>query len=478
MAVNSQHKDYANSLSIWKKCRDVSSGQEAVHAAGQVYLDKLSGQNDAEYRAYLARALFYNATQRTIDAMSGLLFRKDPQITIPDAVKPWLENIDLNGNTLDNLLQDIADDLLTVGRYGLLVDFPNVAVSSSLTQANAEAENIRPFLVRYKAESIINWATTTINNIKTLALVILEEIYAEPKTEFEYREITQYRVLDLFEGKYRQRVFRKLKQAFILHEEVFPLMNGKNITEIPFIFFSSKDNDSKIQKVPILDLVNVNLSHYKTTADLEHGAHFTGLPTAVITGHRLSENERLRIGSSEAWVFSEPEAKAFYLEFTGVGLTNLLELQKSKEDKMAALGARMLADEKAAAETAETHLIKRQGENSALSTIAEAISSGMTKALEIITVWGGFDPTEVYLEINKDFIPSSMTAQDLTAIVSVWQAGGMAFSDFVSLLQKGELIDIERTPEDIKGDIELEGPTNGQQPGSVPGSNGAADPAL
>jgi hypothetical protein len=85
-----------------------------------------------------------------------------------------------------------------------------------------------------------------------------------------------------------------------------------------------------MQDPPILDLVNLNLAHYLINADYQHGCHFTGLPTPVVSGYEAKENEKLYIGSAVAWVFPNPEAKATYLEFTGQGLGALGEKPRSQ----------------------------------------------------------------------------------------------------------------------------------------------------
>ena len=145
---------------------------------------------------------------------------------------------------------------------------------------------------------------------------------AAPGDEFRSLFAEQIRVLDLDqEGLYRQRVFRQLEgQWRQFGPDIEPRLDGRRMTRIPFIIFGPRGNRPAVAKPPLLDLVNVNLSHYRTTADFEHGAHFTGLPTAVITGHRLDEGEGLAIGAGEAWVLPAPDAKAFFLEFSGQGL--------------------------------------------------------------------------------------------------------------------------------------------------------------
>jgi hypothetical protein len=68
-------------------------------------------------------------------------------------------------------------------------------------------------------------------------------------------------------------------------------------------------------------------------ADLEHGAHFTGLPTPIITGHNLGEDETFSIGSTTAWVLPNEYTDVKYLEFTGQGLGALESRLVSKDGR-------------------------------------------------------------------------------------------------------------------------------------------------
>jgi hypothetical protein len=468
MAIDTTKNEYDLYLPMWRKCRDVVGGQEHMHLAGTTYIPKLSGQNDYEYNAYVSRALFYNATSRTIDAMSGLMFRKEPMLSIPTAIEFYLEDVDLNGNDIHNFLDMLVTEILTVGRLGVLVEHPEVVIDdvNSFTKAQLEQENIRPFFATYKAEAILNWKIKRIRNQFILTQIVLCEECEEHKGEFETSCYDQYRVIDLdpATGDYRQRLFIKNNDKTFkqIGEDNYPLKSGQRMKYIPFVFFNAKGNLPSVEKPPLLDLVNVNVSHYRTTADLEHGEHFTGLPTVVVTGHsRDDKSSPLKIGSTTAWVFSEADADAKYLEFTGSGLETLQKSLDRKEHQMATLGARMLATEKAAAETEESHKIKRQGENSALAGIARSVDSGMKQLFRIMCDWLNLDDSAVDFSINKDFISSKMTSQELLALFQVHQGGGMAFSDFIENLKRGEIIDAEKTPEDIKAELELEGPRGG-----------------
>ena len=475
MAVNTPHIEYSKYIGQWVKLRDTAEGQEAIHAKTTEYLPKLGGQDDEEYNAYLTRALFYEATGRTIDGLSGMIFRKPPTKDLPTGLEKFSGNITLDGLSLQEFAEDIVDDGLTVGRAGILVDHPTVE-DAALTVAEAEAGNIRPFLKKYKAEAIINWKVRGVANSQILVEVRLAETEEIPGLEFESETVMQIRVLDFNDaGQYRQRVYRKVegdnkKDEWIqFGPDIIPLMNNKALDFIPFVFVGVKNSSADVEKPPLIGLANVNISHYKTTADLEHGAHFTALPTAVVTGAAVQtddsgtpeEGEDYKIGSATAWVFTDPDTKAFFLEFKGQGLSSLENRATVKEQYMASLGARMLSPDKKTAETAETAQIHRLGENSVLASLSQSISASLEKALEIFNMWLGAEGDIVY-QLNKDFIAISMTAGKLKELVAAWQAGSMAYADLLENLKKGEIINEERTEEEIRSEIETSSPFKGE----------------
>lgn len=473
MAIDTEHPEYTRHKIQWRKLRDCVAGQEAIHEAGDKYLPKLSGQDDKEYKAYKNRTPFYGATSRTVDGLSGMVFRKEPQVVVPEGMQEMIEDVTLGGLSLSGFAEQLIDDDIVTGRAGILVDHP--ALQEGVTVAQAEASNVRPFLNHYSAESIFNWKVEGRNNAQVLVQVRLWEYVEEQgESEFDIEEVKQIRILDLDEDNhYRQRVFRENKNASAdgekwvqYGEDVYPQMKGQYMNMIPFFFVGVKNGSPKTEKPPLIDLANVNLSHYVSTADLEHGAHFTGLPTAVVTGHTEETGEgaeavEYRIGSANAWVFPDPETKVQYLEFQGQGLSTLENRIDKKEQQMAYLGARMLAPERKGVEAAETAHIHRSGETSVLSSLAQSAGESIEKALRFMAEWGGFTG-EVSFKLNNDFLAIPMSAQQLTALFSVYQGGGMAFADLLHNLKRGEIIREDRDEDEIRSDIETENPFQGE----------------
>lgn len=434
MPVDYQHPEYTKMVTKWKRCRDAACGQDAVKG----YIPQLKDQSSSDYKSYQDRACFYNATWRTIAGMNGMLFRKPPVIDVSDSLKPLLEDVTLSGISLDVLAQEVGEEILEVSRAGLLVDYPNQS-TKGMTAADAEMLNLRPSIQLYEAESIINWKETSINNRRVLSMVVLSECFEVPKDEFESEEEQRFRVLDLLDGVYRQRVFKMEKKKEVLLSEHFPLMAGKTLDYIPFVFINSENLKPDVEEPNLIDLVDLNLAHYRVSADYEHGCHFTGLPTAVISGYtKTNDNEKLYIGSTSAWVFPDPQAKAEFLEFTGQGLTALENNLKNKEQNMAVLGARLLTTEKKGIESADTANIHRAGESSILAKTAQTLSEGLTRALVIFSEWAGMGD-KASIEINRDFSAVNITTQDAVNFMALVQGGAMSQEAAFLNMKKGGL---------------------------------------
>lgn len=448
LKVDTQHSQYSKMLPIWSRCNDAVEGQNAVHSAGKLYLPELKDQTTDDYNAYKLRASFFNASGRTLDGLVGMVFRKAPQIEA-SGIDNILADIDLSGLTLTSFAERITREVLKLSRIGVLVEYPQVTAQPK-NQAEASQNNLRPYASVYEAKTIINWRISRVNNVSQPTMIALMEEYTVSDDGFEKKTAYQIRVLLLESNAYKQHIYRKDdKQNWSMVEEIIPLQNGKPLSFIPFYLFGAQSNTFDEQMPVLLDLVDLNLAHYRVTADYEHGCHFAGLPTAVVSGYDAKENEKLYIGSATAWVFPDPNAKANYLEFTGQGLTALENNLERKENQMAAIGARILEQQKNGVEAADTLQMRSNGETSVLASIATLISLQLSKMITFMSEWAGVGG-EVNLILNTDYMPVSMTAQQLAELVKSWQSGAISFETMFENLKRGEVVAESRTVDDEK----------------------------
>ena len=337
---------------------------------------------------------------------------------------------------------------MSVSRLGILVD--------------ADGEEV-VYAELYKAENVINWRTMRIEGKEEVVMVVLQEEYSDLESDqFEVKKAMQIRVLHLTKGlqrteekyMYWQQVYRKgidnNKDTWIeFGDPIIPMRKGAKLERLPFIFVNPNSLTPEVEKPVLLDLVDVNLSHYRTSADLEHGAHYTALPTAWIAG--FNPDNTYSIGSGEAWVSEKTDAKAGYLEFTGQGLDSLMALKASKEQLMAVLGARMLEDQKKASEAADTHRIRQSGESGALSVVVGTATQALTQALKLIIWWkGGSEDADVEYTLNDDFVDSRMQPDELVAFMKLWQSASISQDTFLFNLQRGEILPPDVTIDDEK----------------------------
>ena len=442
MSVDSRHPDYDKYFEQWQKCAIVQEGEEAVKDYRTKFLPKLDKQTDTQYAKYLMRALFYNAVERTIQGLVGAVFAKQPIFHLDGEEYPdFYDSLALDGIPFIDLAKNTFSNVLNPSRVGLLADAP---------------EEGDAYITKYDADSIINWDEKVVNGTLQLTQVVLHEhIWIEGKDKFEKIAKEQWRVLELIEINgahvYQQELYVKnedpaANEKFILTDTITPKKRGVPLSFIPFVIINPSKIGAQVEKPICIDMVNVNLSHYRSSADLEHGRHFTGLPTAWVAGFDPKRTE-LIIGSTVAWVSQNPHANAGFLEFTGQGLQALENALRDKEKLLTILGARILEGQKDAVENAETQKVRRLGENSILANIADTVSVGLSRIVQIVADWRG-KSAKVRIELNKEYTAISADAQTLTAMISALQQGAVSFDTWFFNLKKWQMVPPERVVDD------------------------------
>jgi hypothetical protein len=452
--VSTPHPDFTAADPAWCRIRDVLAGSDSVKAAG--YLPCLAGHDNRPdlAAAYAQRAVFVGFAARTIDALTGAIFRKEGGVKVPKRYEPRLANLNNQGDQLYNFAKKVVREVISYGRFGLLVDV-------STEGAGTGPLDFIPYVSGYSAQSITNWRTRIVGGRPVLDQVILSERREEPQ---EFGSVLKpfWRVLEIDQdGLYKCRIIEKHNDEWITVQEVYPTdYRNRKLDYIPFVFISPVDLSPNIAKSPILDLVDVNISHYRTSADLEQGRYYTSQPTPVILGvpeDNQGAYARMTIGSGSVWLMPPSVSDVRMLEYTGDGLGSLERALDQKERYMSQLGARLLAEPKRTAEAAETVRLKNTAETSSLVSIARTSADGIRTAIEMSSKWAGIEG-KIEFELNQDFVDATMDPQMLAELIRAWQGGAMPLDDLFWNLQRGEMVKPGSTFESFRGSLEIEGP--------------------
>ena len=124
-------------------------------------------------------------------------------------------------------------------------------------------------------------ATMTGQTDGQVSSLALETLFRFDEQGNELRE-PRYHVR-VFQQQEKTLVDKKSPAVFQMTKDVYPqYSNGAPLNFIPFVIVNPSGLGVTIEEPPLLDLVAVNLSHYKTSADLEWATYYVAFPQIAI----------------------------------------------------------------------------------------------------------------------------------------------------------------------------------------------------
>tara|TARA_R110000803_G_scaffold136385_2_gene203336 strand:+ start:592 stop:1989 length:1398 start_codon:yes stop_codon:yes gene_type:complete len=458
MTVEDKNPQYETYLPVWQKTRDSVRGSVAVKDKRQVYLpvpdsessDGRIGVESLRYQQYLKRALFTNFTGRTKNALVGAAFRKMPVLEIPVALDYLLDDATGDGLGLVQMAKDELSNLLETGRAFLLVDYPQA--EDGMSAEDVTALDLKASIVPYEAEQVINWRTEAVRGRKLLTLCVIAEQYKSGGDEFAHDTEAQHRVLRLREDGYTQQLYR---EGLPYTDEFYPRRADGSVWDvIPAVFVGSKNNDASVDDAPLSDIADVNIAHYRNSADYEESCFLTGQPTLFIT-HSLSMEQwqeynpnGIKLGSRAGHVLGEA-GSATLVQADPNNL--VLEAMRAKENAMIAIGARIVTD-RGGNETAEGARIRFASENSVLGDIVHNLSQAIEQCLSWCGEFMGTGDLAEF-EINREFYDKSVDPQLLMSMVTLLDRQIISNQDIFDRLKAGGIIDADRQLEDVAEEL-------------------------
>jgi hypothetical protein len=364
---------------------------------------------------------------RTVDGFVGAIARKDPTVEIPAQLQPVVDDTTADGLNLAEFVKRLCNETILQGRGGVLVEYDEKLKRSKLCF--------------YQAEAITNWDADG-------GVVLRELVYEpDPTDSFKQVEIEQYRQLALVDGVYTVTLWRK-KQAdavtvdgsewMIYDTPKMPSIRAKPLDAVPFFWLSPQGRAANVAKPPLMGLVNTCFAHYRKSADLAHGLHWTALPTFFVAGATQSTTP-VAVGAMAALMLPDPNSKAGYAEFSGAGMTAIANALEAEEARMAVLGASVFHDGPKGVEAAETARIRTSGETSLLSGVVTTVEEVLQAALECAAKWMSITG-KVKLTLNREWVDGALDGPTLTGLVQAFEAGALSLPQFLYNLQQADML--------------------------------------
>lgn len=465
MAVNNVNADYQKNLQRWQMMDDVCSGSIAVKSKGEKYLPVNCDCNEdggkKRYEDYLKRAVFYPVTKETLQNDVGLAFSEDPTFE-PDGMDFLKQDADGVGTSIYQLNQKALALLLKHGRGGFFVDHP--VTDQGVTKADQLEKGIRPTIVLYDAKQIINWRVKKVGGVFKTSLIVLSEktTQVDPNDEFNEIDVTIYRVLKLDDNnEYCFQVYSDATGQLLGSDLVYPTKyNGRKWNYIPFIPLGSQSNDFHIDEIPLEGLAEINLAHYRNSAEYENSVYICGQVQPTLT--ELSEDWRdflfgngMKLSSFEPLLL--PTGAKF--EFVSASMEMLAkDAMDEKKDYMESLGAKIR--EKSASVKTATQV---DSEDAKQYSVLSLCVSNLNEASEYVLKWcaeyygQGF---EAKFSIKQDFARGELSLEDLKFWQSEVVAGRLSRQTFHEIKATGKVPEISYDEEQLRIEAEQNGTMN------------------
>lgn len=457
----------------WDTVGDVTAGPRAVRAKTTRYVPKLPShaKHAGLYQDYLGRAVFNPVAQRALRAFVGMVCGEEPKVDVPDAAV--LADVTQTGVSYHDFARDVFRQALAPGRVGILVDMP----------AEPAGSTPRAFQRIYAANAILDWREETVGQLRkrglrgvdsqavndlgvsdatplTTHLRLLDRI-AVPDRQDEWNSFpaSQIRVIDLTDVEapdgptlglrirlYRQPLDergRPTRGKFVLAETLAPpTRRGAPIPLITFVPINTMGVGLEPEEPALLGLCELNLSQFRSSADLENGRWKLGHPQLNVFGATGGTYE---VGGG-VWEFDSPQSRVEVLQVQDQFGALERAITEKAEQMVAECARLMSATDATTAETATAAKLKAAGERSLLIMAALVSGEGLQRALAY-QVWmedGVKTLPEVQkavsVKLREEFDDVQLSAQDMEAIVGAHEGGAITDEDLHWNLDRGKRI--------------------------------------
>lgn len=414
----------------WEVVTDVAGGTETMREAGQTHLPRHHMEPYAAYKERLERAVFFNMFSLTTDYLVGKPFAEPVKLSedVPEPIKKMAEDIDMQGNDLNQYCQAWFRCALEKGFSHTLIETPATG-GEQLTLAAERRRNIRPYWVHIDPENLIAAEATRINGKETLTHIRFREFEVErdgfAESEVEY--IKQLEVVDMIgDGDpemFRVELTRWRRGTGIGSsgwEEVERRMT--DLKAISLVTFYTNRQDFMVSKPPLLDLAYLNISHWQSESDqlatltvcrfpmlaasgvTEYGDEEGGRPSVVVGPHALLTTD-------------DPQGRFYYVEHGGAALQAGTEHAGRLESQMALYGAQLLKP-RPDRETATSRSLDEAAATAPLQRMTFLFLDMVTAALKITGELAGTE-FKGSVRLKTDFALAENEVTDLQTLIAL-----------------------------------------------------------
>ena len=443
------HTDLVRMRPKYQRLRDCLTGN--VKDRGAEYLPDPSEMREDEdikqerYKKYHQRATFLPVTRRTQQGLVGQVFVRKPIITVGNLPATVTSSVSVQGQGIGSLANYILNETLATGRGAVVVGASDIGTQAMLDYV--------------EADNIITWAELPYGRVDDLGRNIGSIVLRMFTSQLSENGITPVMVARL--AQYRLDM-RGLAYVRLCTSEtgsnnwsayVPVIARGVHLQHLPVFPIGADDNTLRISIPPLLELADLNISHYVNSADYEEHVNVAGQLTTVVSGLEQKWYDK-NINGKIAFGVRSPlplpaAAKAYLLQAQANSTAK--EAMDKKEAMMVSVGARLI-EQRQVRRTATESNIEAESYHSILGHIAINVATGLSAAMVDLGAYYEGDASKNSIALNTEFGIVATSAEHRRLLLEEWQKGLRSFTEARRALRQYD----DRLDEDVtaKKDIE------------------------
>lgn len=457
--VGVNNPEYDSKVKNWKLVDNVVNSENVDQYLIELYPTDTSDENKDRNEAYKDRASWFGVAGFTMQGLIGTAFKVAPVSVFPKQLEYMRKNVDGSNVGLNQQMQRTTRNVLKAGRSGLFVTYPDTK-GEPVSVADQESLKYVPTIHIIDASRIVNWDSVKIGAETVLSLLVFTD-QRVVRTKYAHKVMPTRRELALESSAdgslvYVDRTWLKGTSGEweLLGKPNYPTQgSGAHWNRIPFTFVGAVDNNSEIDKAPMLDICTKNRDHYRNSADNEESVWFCGQAQPWANGLTPEIFKELKaaglyVGSRN--MLGLPEGASFAYAVAPPN-TMVRQAMLDKIEDMAMIGARMIKQGTVAKTAAQA-----VGENAVQHSVLSLTLSNVTDAYAIALGWAAIYQNvtgAISVTPDKKFMETPITAQDIAAFKDLILAGRIPESDEHRFYSNNNIIDPAKPFEDWQEEL-------------------------
>lgn len=409
------HPSYAENINKWRYLIASYNGGFDYRRSQLEMLRKYINEDQTpgnQYENRLNYTALENACKLVVDTYKSFLFRTTPVRAFSNLqgnplVEDFVEDVDLDGTTLDAFIKQCNTYSMVYGSVWVGVDKP--AVQNVETLGQEIAGGIRPYATLITPENVTNWSYER----QETGRYELTELRVK---EDETAEITIYRLWTR-ETVQRWELNKETNRVTLLDEVANP------INKIPFIQLRANPSPVRGMGVSdIADVAKVQQGIFSLLSEAEQNIRISSHPSLVTTPEVDVTGGAGAIITVEST--TAPELKPYLLQPSGASIDSIIKVIEKHQEmiaKMTHLEAVMAT--KTVAKSGVALQVEFNMLNNRLGDKAQELEKFENKLWDLFQIWTGlrFDD-DFMLDYKKKFDLRDDNA-DLTNYKTVIEMG-------------------------------------------------------